>query len=44
MTGPAVDNTPFTVWVMIPIYVVIYSIILLILEIVRKKKKVIAAE
>ena len=44
MTGPAVDNTPFTVWVMIPIYAVVYSIILLILEIVRKKKKVITAE
>ena len=39
MVEPAIDNTPFTVWVLIPIYVVVYSLILLVVEIIRKRKK-----
>ncbi len=39
MVEPAIDNTPFTVWVLIPIYVVVYSLILLGVEIIRKRKK-----
>lgn len=39
MVEPAIDNTLFTVWVLIPIYVVVYSLILLGVEIIRKRKK-----
>ena len=34
---PLLDNTSLTTWVMAPIYIVCYAIILLIIEIVRKK-------
>ena len=40
MKEPAIDGTIFTIWVMIPIYIVVYSIILLIVELVRRKKKI----
>ena len=36
---PLIDNTPLTTWVMAPMYIVAYSLILLIFEIVRKKKR-----
>lgn len=41
MTAPAIDNTPFTAWVIAPIYIGIYALILLAIELVRiyKKKK-----
>lgn len=37
---PLLDNTPFTTWVMAPIYAVCYALILLGFELVRKKKAV----
>lgn len=39
MTAPAIDGTIFTIWVIAPIYVVIYALILLIVELVRRKKQ-----
>lgn len=36
---PLLDDTPLTTWVMAPIYMVCYAVILLIIEIVRKKRK-----
>lgn len=39
MTGPALPNTPLTVWVMAPIYITVYAVILLCVELVRKRKK-----
>ena len=36
MVNPALDNTPFTIWVMIPIYALVYAGILFTLEIIRK--------
>lgn len=36
---PLLDNTPLTTWVMAPIYMVCYAVILLIIEIVRNKRK-----
>lgn len=39
MSGPAIDGTIFTVWVMAPIFLVVYSLIILIVELVRWKKK-----
>ena len=39
MTAPALDGTIFTIWVIIPIYLVVYSLIILIVELVRMKKK-----
>lgn len=36
--SPAISNTPFTVWVIAPIYIAVYSIILLCVELVRRKK------
>ena len=36
---PLLDNTPLTAWVMAPIYAVCYSLILLIIELVRKKTR-----
>lgn len=38
MTGPALDGTPFTVWVIAPIYIAVYALILLIVELVRRRK------
>ncbi len=35
---PLLDGTPLTTWVMAPIYIVCYSLILLIIELVRKNK------
>ena len=34
MTAPALDGTIFTIWVIIPIYLVVYSLIILIVELV----------
>lgn len=39
MTGPALDGTIFTVWVLIPIYFVVYGLILGVLELIRNKDK-----
>ncbi len=39
MTGPALEGTKFTVWVITPIYAVVYALILLIVELVRRGKK-----
>ncbi len=36
---PLLDDTPLTTWVMAPIYAVCYSLLLFIIEIVRKCKK-----
>lgn len=38
MTEPAIDNTPFTIWNIIPIYIVVYACILCGVEIVRKNR------
>ena len=38
MTAPAIDGTIFTIWAIIPIYVVVYAAILFIVEIVRRSK------
>jgi hypothetical protein len=38
MTGPALDGTVFTVWVIAPIYIAVYALILLAVELVRKYK------
>lgn len=35
---PLLDGTPLTTWVMAPIYIVCYSLILLVIELVRKKR------
>ena len=39
MTGPALSNTPFTVWFLMPIYMAAYALILFIVEVVRRKKQ-----
>jgi hypothetical protein len=39
MTGPALDGTPFTVWVIAPIYIAVYALILGITELVRYKRR-----
>lgn len=39
MTAPAIDGTIFTIWVIAPIYIVVYSLIILIVEFVRRKIK-----
>lgn len=39
MTAPVFDESILTVWVMAPIYIVIYALILLITEFVRWKKR-----
>lgn len=39
MTAPALDGTIFTAWVIAPIYIVVYSLIILIVELVRKRKR-----
>lgn len=38
MTAPAIDGTIFTAWVMAPIYIVVYALILLAVELARKHK------
>ena len=38
MTGPAIDGTPFTAWVIAPIYIAVYALIMLIIELVRKQR------
>ena len=38
MTAPAIEGTIFTVWGIAPIYLVVYSLILLAVELVRKKR------
>lgn len=39
MTGPALEGTPFTVWVIAPIYIAVYALILGITEFVRYKRR-----
>jgi hypothetical protein len=39
MTGAALPGTPLTVWVIAPIYIFVYALILLSVEIVKNKKK-----
>lgn len=38
MTAPAIDGTIFTAWVMAPIYIVVYALILLAVELFRHRK------
>ena len=38
MTGPAIDGTVFTAWVMAPIYIGAYALIMLAVELFRKRK------
>lgn len=38
IVNPVVANTPFTVWFMAPIYIVVCAIILVVVEVVRRKK------
>ena len=38
MAEPAIAGTPFTAWVIAPIYIAVYSLVLLITELVRKRK------
>ena len=38
----ALDGTIFTVWVIAPIYMAVYSLILWIVELVRRRKRVTA--
>jgi len=35
---PLLENTPFTIWVMAPIYAVAYAVILLVIELIKKKR------
>ena len=37
---PLLPNTPFTAWVMAPLYAAAYAIILFVIEFARKKKKI----
>lgn len=39
MTGPAIDGTPFTAWVIAPIYIAVYALIILAVELCRRSKK-----
>ncbi len=39
MTGPAIDGTPFTAWVIAPIYIAVYALIILLVELYRRSKK-----
>lgn len=39
MTGPALPNTPLTAWVIAPIYITIYAVILLIVELIRNNSR-----
>lgn len=39
MYEPVIANTPLTVWVLAPIYIVGYMIIILVIELIRKYKK-----
>lgn len=39
MTAPAIDGTIFTAWVIAPIYLAVYSLILLVVELFKKNKK-----
>ena len=39
MVNPAIDGTPFTVWVIAPIYIALHSLILLVLELFRRGRK-----
>lgn len=34
---PLLEDTPLTTWVMAPMYIVAYALILLIIELIRKK-------
>lgn len=40
MTGPALDGTVFTVWVIAPIYIAVYALILLSVELIRRRRAV----
>ncbi|MBQ7885247.1 MAG: YwaF family protein [Clostridia bacterium] len=39
MVRPALSGTPLTAWVIAPIYIVVYAIVLLVVELVRKRRK-----
>ena len=39
LAEPLLEDTPLTIWVMAPIYAVAYAIILLVAEIIRRKKE-----
>ena len=38
INNPAIKGSPLIVWVMLPIYLVVYFIIILIVELIRKKR------
>ena len=38
MVNPVVPNTPFTVWFMLPIYLVVHALILIAVELIKRKK------
>ena len=39
LAEPLLEGTPFTIWVMAPMYAVAYGIILVVAEVIKKKKK-----
>ena len=39
MKNPAIGGTPFTVWVIAPIYLALWAVIMLVVELIRKKRK-----
>lgn len=39
MVNPILDNTPFTIWVVAPMYFALDALILLVVELIRKKRK-----
>ena len=39
MKDPLLDGTPFTFWVICPIYLVVYSFIIFVVEFIRRKRK-----
>ena len=39
MTAPAIDGTIFTAWVIAPIYLVVYALIIFTVELCRWRKK-----
>lgn len=39
MVNPVLDNTPFTIWLIAPIFIILYLSIIFTVEMIRKKKK-----
>lgn len=40
MKDPILENTPLTIWVVAPMYMAVYGLIILVVELVRKKKEI----